>query len=227
MTIPTHTPAKNRFALPTAALKDAIEKEWNCHPAFIAGSGKDKDRIPQQVRYDKNKMPLTAIAYTAIDKIAASKSDIVEVLMVYVDSDTLTYRATGSEELTKQQEEKWGAVLKWAAQRFDAAWATTSGVMPVEQSPLLHKAIERYLGSLNEWQLSAFCVLSSGFSSLVLAIAVFENHLTAAEAFALSRLEEEAQAEKWGRDAEVEARVRKMQEEIIAAEQFLRLLKLS
>lgn len=210
MTIPTTTPAKNPFSLPNAALTEAIEKEWQ--------AGK---------KYTPVAMPLTALAYTTIDKIAASKSDIVEVLMVYVDSDTLTYRATGSEELAKLQEEKWGAVLKWAGSRFDATWATTSGVMPVEQSPHLHKALERYLASLNEWQLSAFCVLSSGFSSLVLAIAVFEGNMTAKEAFAISRLEEEAQAEKWGRDAEAEARAQKMQEEIIAAEHFLRLLKLS
>lgn len=209
MTLPTNTPAKNPFILPNPMLKEAIEKEWQ--------SGK---------KYSPTAMPLTALAYTAIDKIALSKENIIEVLMVYVDSDTLTYRATGSEDLAKQQEEKWGAVLKWVGSRFDVAWATTSGVMPVEQSPLLHKAIERYLNSLNEWELSAFCVLSSGFSSLVLAIAVFENHLKAEEAFTLSRLEEEAQARQWGRDAEAEARVRKMQEEIIVAEHFLRLLKL-
>jgi len=209
MTLPTNTPAKNPFSLPTKALAEAVALEWQ-----------------SSKKYTQAAMPLTALAYTAIDKIASSKDNIVEVLMVYVDSDTLTYRATGSEDLAKQQEEKWGAVLKWVGSRFDVAWATTSGVMPVEQSPLLHKAIERYLQSLNEWELSAFCVLSSGFSSLVLAIAVFENHLKADEAFALSRLEEEAQAQQWGRDAEAEARVRKMQEEIIVAEHFLRLLKL-
>ncbi len=209
MTIPTQTPAKNPFILPNSALTEAIEKEWQ--------EGK---------KYSQYTMPLTALAYTAIDKIAPSKENIIEVLMVYVDSDTLTYRATGSEALAKQQEEKWGAVLKWCGTRFDVSWQTTSGVMPVEQSPALHKAVERYLRSLNEWQLSVFCVLSSGFSSLVLAIAVCENHLDAREAFVLSRLEEEAQAEQWGRDAEAEARAKKMQEEIVAAERFLHLLKL-
>jgi chaperone required for assembly of F1-ATPase len=205
----TQTPSKNPFTLPTPMLTGAIENEWQ--------AGK---------KYSQSTMPLTALAYTAIDKIAPSKENIIEVLMVYVDSDTLTYRATGSEALAKQQEEKWGAVLKWCGTRFDVAWQTTSGVMPVEQSPALHKAVERYLRSLNEWQLSAFCVLSSGFSSLVLAIAVCEKYLNAQEAFALSRLEEEAQAQQWGRDAEVEARAQKMQDEIVAAEQFLHLLEL-
>lgn len=208
MTLPNHTPAKNLFVLPTALLAEAIVLEWQ--------AGK---------KYSPSAMPLTALAYTAIDKIADKKNDIIEVLMVYVDSDTLTYRATGSEALAKLQEEKWGAVLKWAGTRFDVAWQTTSGVMPVDQSPALHKAIERYLQSLNQWQLSAFCVLASGFSSLVLAIAVCEAHLNASDAFMLSRLEEEAQAEQWGRDVEAEARAQNMQKEIICAERFLHLLK--
>lgn len=206
MTIPTHTPAKNIFSLPTHALKNAIEKEWE--------SGK---------KYSPENMPLTAIAYTAIDKISDNKPAMVEVLMVYVDSDTLTYLASGSDELKKTQEEKWGAVLKWLGNRFDVSWKTTSGVMPEEQSPLLHKAIERYLNSLNEWQLAAFAVLSSCLSSIALAIAICEKHLSAADAFKLSRLEEEYQAEKWGRDEEAEKRAKRIKEEIISAEKFLRL----
>lgn len=208
MTLPAQTPAKNPFILPNEELTKLIEKEWQ--------SGK---------KFSPSAMPLTSIAYTAIDKIGDNKDDIVEVLMVYVDTDTLTYRATSSEKLAKEQDEKWGAVLKWAGTRFDISWATTSGVMPVDQSPELHKAIERYLKSLNVWQLSAFCVLSSGYSSLVLAIAVCEGYLDAEAAFKLSRLEEEAQAEQWGRDEEAEERARKIQEEIVSAGLFLRLLK--
>ena len=208
MTLPTHTPAKNPFLLPNFALTEAVAAEWQ--------AGK---------KYSPSTMPLTALAYTAIDKIADKKNEIVEVLMVYVDSDTLTYRATGSESLAKLQEEKWGAVLQWAGARFDVAWQTTSGVMPVDQSPVLHKAIERYLQSLSAWQLSVFCILASGFSSLVLAIAVCEGYINASDAFFISRLEEEAQAEQWGRDDEAEARTQNMKKEIIDAERFLHLLK--
>lgn len=208
MALPEKTPANNPFALPNPELAVAIAKEWE--------GGK---------KYSPSNMPLTALAYTAIDRIAFQKDSVVEVLMVYVDSDTLTYRASGSQELSKLQEEKWGEVLKWAGGRFDVVWQTTSGVMPVEQSEVLHNAIKRYLESLDEWQLSVFCVLSSGFSSLVLAIAVCEEYMSAAAAFDISRLEEEAQAQQWGRDEEAEARAQKMKSEIVDAERFLHLLK--
>ncbi|MEZ5690605.1 MAG: ATP12 family protein [Rickettsiales bacterium] len=224
MTIPTHTPAKNEFVLSSNSLKEAIEKEWNCHPALVAGSENKKDRIPQRVRYDSSKMPLTALAYTAIDKISARKNDVVEALMVYVDSDALTYRATSSDELAELQNQKWGNVLDNLGRRFDVSWQITSGVMPLDQSPLVHKAIRRYLESLDEWHIAAFCVISSLCSSIALAIAVCEKQISAAEAFDLSRLEENFQAEKWGRDEEAEHRAGKMEDEIIAAGHFLSLL---
>lgn len=211
MNIPTNTPAKNPFTLPTPALQEAIADEWQ----VASKAGK---------KYTPENMPLTAIAYTAIDKIAPNKEAVVEALLVYIDSDTLTYRATASEHLAKEQDEKWGEVLRWCGARFDVSWQVTSGVMPVEQSPTLHKAISRYLMSLDEWQLSVFCVLASLFSSLVLAIAVCEGKLSADKAFLLSRLEEEAQAAQWGKDEQVEARAAKMKEEAVIAERFLHLL---
>jgi chaperone required for assembly of F1-ATPase len=208
MTLPAHTPAKNAFTIPNLVLQKAIEEEW--------ASGK---------KYTPATMPLTALAYTALDKIAGKKADIVEILMVYVDSDTLTYRASSSEKLAQEQEEKWGEILRWAGARFDVAWAVTSGVMPVEQSEHLHKTIARYLASLSDFQLSAFCVLSSLFSSLVLAIAVCEEYISAEDAFSISRLEEEFTAEQWGRDEEADKRAENMKQEILDAEKFLSLLK--
>ena len=74
--------------------------------------------------------------------------------------------------------------------------------MPVEQPAALHENLGRYLRSLSAWQLSAFCVLASIYSSLVLALAVIEKHIDAKKAYQLSRLEEEAQAEQWGRDGD-------------------------
>ena len=50
---PPLTPAKNPFTLPTKTLEAAIEGEWDGQKKFVSA-----------------KMPLTALAYTAIDRIA-------------------------------------------------------------------------------------------------------------------------------------------------------------
>ena len=201
------TPGKRPLAVPTQALADAICAEWKAHGKYSAG-----------------KMVLTSLAYTAIDQISHQKALIVESLMVYIDTDALSYRATASEKLATQQLEQWTPILEWVGTLLNATWEVTSGVMPLDQPPALHKAIEQHLKALDAMRLSACCLLSSGMSSLALMLAVLEKHIDAREAFRLSRLEEESQAETWGHDSEADARAARLQEEIIAAAEFLDLL---
>ena len=204
---PLLTPQKLPMLLPTQALAEAMAEEWRAHGKFAAG-----------------KMPLTTLAQTAIDRIENQRELIVESLLTYVDTDALVYRSSSSTALLKKQEAQWNPVLEWTAQKLGAKWETTTGVMPVDQTEALHKAIRNYLGNLDTMRLSAACMLAASFSSVALAIAVTEQNLTAEKAFQLSRLEEEQQAETWGRDFEADKRAAKMQEEIIAAGRFLDLL---
>lgn len=206
--MPQHTPGKKPFTLPTQALADAIAAEWQGQQKFIAA-----------------KMPLTMLAYTAIDRIAGQEPNIIEALLVYVDTDTLSYRSNSSEKLAQLQKEQWDPVLAWAKQALGATWETTIGLMPLDQPPKLHEAVEKRLKALDAMQLAAFSMLASGFSSLVLALAVLDEYCDAKEAFRLSRLEEEAQAAQWGRDPEAEQRAARLQAEIVATERFLRLLE--
>ena len=204
---PLLTPGKKPLSVPTKALADAISAEWKAHGKYVPG-----------------KMPLTSLAYTAIDQIAQQKPLIVESLMVYIDTDALSYRATSSEKLATQQLEQWNPVLKWVGDLLGAKWEVTSGVMPIDQSPALYKAMEKRLKALDAMPLAACCMFASGFSSLALMLATLEKHVDAAEAFRLSRLEEESQAETWGRDAEADSRAARLKEEILSAAEFLRLL---
>ena len=220
------TPAGNPLKVPTQALADAIAQEYlACHPALAAGSPRNGTGTPQQVRGDSRKMPLTALAYTAIDRIAGQRGDIIEVLLVYVDTDTLSYRASGSQLLAKQQQAEWDPVLDWLGKTMGTTWQVTSGVMPIDQPPELHRAVGKYLAGLSDMELAAACVLSSGCSSLVLMLAVVAGHIEAQEAFRLSRLEEEYQAQAWGRDMEAEARAARLKQEILDAGRFLDLLR--
>lgn len=204
--IPAQTPAKKPLKL-SPLLYHAVEKEWEGQKKFSAA-----------------KMPLTALAFTAIDKITGQKAPVAEALLTYVDTDVLSYRSE-NEELRKQQEAQWAPLLVWAGSEYNALWQSTSSVMPLSQPAALHKAVHDYLLTLTPMQLSAACVLASGFSSIVLMLAVLKKHITAEKAFRLSRLEEEYQAERWGRDEEASQRAEKLKEELLAAECFLRLLE--
>lgn len=204
--IPSQTPAKHPFTLPSSALQKAIEEEW-------AG----------QQKYLSAKMPLTSLAFTAIDRIAPQQAAIVEALLVYADTDTLCYLAP-EEDLKKRQQEKWDIVLGWASLLLGSKWQVAEGIMPLDQPAAIHAALTKYLAQKNEWELAAFSVLASGFSSLVLAMAVVEKHLSANDAFNLSRLEEDYSVEKWGGDTEASAKTERLKAEMLAAGRFLKLL---
>jgi len=208
MTMPTVTPGKRPFVLPTKALTDAIAEEWQ--------TGK---------KFSPSIMPLTSLVYTAIDRIESQRDAIIEALMVYVDTDTLSYRSNSSEKMVERQKKDWVPLHQWAAKEFGAIWQTVDGIDPAIQTPEMHTAIQTYLESLSNMQLSAFCVLASSYSSLLLAVAVLKKRLNAEAAFDLSRLEEEVQAEEWGRVDEAEQRVSRVKAEIQAISRFLRLLE--
>lgn len=205
--MPLATPAKKPLAVPTQALADAIAEEWKARKAFNAAA-----------------MPLTSLAYTAIDRIEEERDNIVEVLLAYVDTDTLCYRASGSKTLQERQKKEWDPILAWAGGRCSALWQTTTGVMPLTQPEPLHHALRAYLEGLSSMRLAACLLLTSLYSSLALAMAVMENRLPAETAFALSRLEETFQAEEWGEDESASQRQENILNEIKGIARFLRLL---
>jgi chaperone required for assembly of F1-ATPase len=204
---PLTTPGKKSFTVPTQALADAISAEWQNKKSFNAAT-----------------MPFTMLAFTAIDRIADQRDNIIEVLLAYVDTDTICYRASNP-ELLERQKKQWDPVLVWAGSKFNALWKTVSGVMPLEQPLALHEALREYMNGLDDMALAAASVLASLYSSLVLAIAVVEKRLSATEALTLSRLEESFQAEQWGEDEEATKRQENILKEIKDIANFLRLLE--
>lgn len=204
--IPSHTPGKHPFELPSDALKDAIAREWHGQKAYASA-----------------KMPLTALAYTALDRIAPQKEAVVEALLVYADTDTLCYRSENI-ELRDRQKDKWDIVLGWSSLMLGEKWQVGEGIMPHEQTARLHASLKAYLEKKDAFFLAAFSVLAGGFSSLVLAKAVAEKHLSAAEAFTCSRMEEDYSVEKWGRDEDAARRTERLRAEMLDAGRFLKLL---
>jgi chaperone required for assembly of F1-ATPase len=211
--IPKETPAKKPFVDLPSALDAAVKKEWEGQQKFVA-----------------RKMPLTSLAFTAIDRIEPQKEAIVEALLVYIDTDTLCYRSMDSKQLEGKQKEKWDPVLAWSSVFLSgkkpviAKWQTTSGIMPLAQPPELVEAFGKYLASKNAFELAAISILAGGYSSLILALAVAEKHISGEKGYELSRLEEKHSEDQWGRDEEAHRRNARIAAEMLAAARFLKLL---
>ena len=93
----------------------------------------------------------------------------------------------------------------------------TSVAQPDSSVAALRKAVEAF----DPFALSALHVIASICGSLVLALAVADKRVSAEEAFALSQIDERFQAEKWGLDAEADARAKRLERELVTAARFM------
>lgn len=186
---PVRTPAKALLVVPTSGLAEAIAREWD------AQSGLVKPEI----------MPFTRSANSAIDKIIPQFDAVVEMLAAYGGTDLLCYRATGPESLVARQAAGWDPLLDWAATTLDVPLVATAGVMHIAQTPAALSRLHGFVAALTPFQLAAFHDLVAISGSLVLALALTRCRLTAPEAWALSRIDEAWQIERWGEDEEASA----------------------
>lgn len=195
------TPQGRELTFPTQSLEEAVRAEVGA-----------KDR------------PLTKLCYTAVD-IAAEDADLViDSLLAYLDTDTMCYYSENP-ELQKLEEEAWRPVTDWVQRRYDCSVDTTIGLMPLNQPAETHDRLRAVLQSLSPWELAGVTSLTQLYASLLLALAVFENQLDAETAWIASRIDEEAQAEQWGRDEEAQWRVNRFKDEMFQAAKFLNLVR--
>ena len=203
---PVQTPARRPLLLPTAPLTEAIAEEWR---------SQDDEMQPAA-------MPLTRLVNTVLDGVQATRPDVIAAILRFGENDLLSYRVETPVELAARQL-AWNELLDWAWERHGARLAVTSGIQHVQQPGETVAALERAVEAQDDFELAALHVLASITGSLILGLAVLDGRLSAAEAFALSRLDETYQAERWGRDHEAETRAAKLAAEMEHAARLVRL----
>jgi chaperone required for assembly of F1-ATPase len=204
---PLRTPEKREMVLPTSALANAVAAEWNAQGEKIVYAT----------------MPMTRMANTAIDRVSARHGHVAAHLARYGETDLLCYRAEdGPRGLAGRQAAAWDPLLDWAADTLGARLRPTKGVMPISQPSEALDRLSQVVAGHSAFELTALHDLVTHSGSLVLGLAVARGELAADEAWARSRIDEEWQAELWGRDDEAEAAARTQREGFLAAHRFLR-----
>lgn len=209
---PVRLPGGTPLLVGSAALAAAIAAEWS-----LAGGRKGGEMSPADI-------PLTRLAGTAQERIAPDPAPTVEGLARYAETDLLCYRAE-DRKLAALQAVEWQPLLDWAALQHDAPLRVTTGLMPVPQPPEAIAALRRAVAALGAIELTALGILTPGFGSLVLGLAVLAGRLDAAEAHRLAILDETFQEEFWGLDEEAAARRRRIAGEVATAERLLHLAR--
>lgn len=204
---PVPTPLGHAMTLPTKPLADAIAEEWRV----------------QGVTVDPRSMPLSGLANTAIDRTEAQRSAIVEEALAFAATDLLCYRTEAPDDLAQRQHDCWQPLVDWAGESLGVRLETTTGLLPVSQPPENSGVLKKQLENLHHMELTAVAALAAATSSLILAMAVTNGRIDSEEAFQAAQLDESYQNERWGHDAEAEARQRHLRTDITAMANFITL----
>ena len=205
---PIKTPAGGDFFVPTLQMGEAIATEWREQGAEI----------------DPETMPLTRYANTVIDRVAVRHAAIAAELAKFAAHDLLCYREDITSELMQRQAAAWDPWIAWAADRYGVELEVARGLTPIEQPP---ETLERLAQAIAAHDPHRLAVLHTGITvtgSAVLGLAFVARAMDATQAFAAARVDETYQAERWGRDAEAEARDARRLADLKAAERYLVLL---
>jgi chaperone required for assembly of F1-ATPase len=205
---PVRTPARAPLVLPAEALADAIAEEWRSVESEI----------------NPRAMPLTGLANAAIDRLAPAREAFAAGLARYAEADLACYRAEGPITLVGRQAEQWDTLLAWARRRYDVDFATTCGVVHVNQPGATVDRLSHAAAALDAFHLAGLSPLVSIGGSLVAALAVAEKAITAEAAWEAVSIDDAWQLEQWGADAEAEKALESRRSDFMAAARFLDLL---
>ncbi|MEY4472853.1 MAG: hypothetical protein RL671_1157, partial [Pseudomonadota bacterium] len=143
----------------------------------------------------------------------------------YAETDTLCYRADPGEALHRRQLERWEPLLAAAETRDGVRFTRISGIIHQSQPPETLERLGDRLERLDPFTLAALNTLTSLACSLVIGLAALEPGGDAGALWIAAELEEEWQAEQWGRDAEAEERRARRAKAFADAAQFAALVR--
>lgn len=187
---PVRTPMRAALAVPGAALAEAIVSEWS-------GQGE---------AIDPATMPITGLANATIDQVLSDVGGFADMIAQYAASDLLCYRASEPAELVAQQAAQWDPLLDWAGRRHGLTFTTTSGIMPVDQSPAVIGHLAEIVHGLDPWLLAGLSTVVTTSGSLIGSLALMEEAISPDTLWSAAHVDEDWQIRRWGEDHEAAAR---------------------
>lgn len=185
------------------ALAEALESEWEAQAETIS----------------MESMPLTRLHGFVLDAGEKGRREFIDTIVQYAGSDLLCYRAS-DRELAERQERLFRPFLA-RAEDEGMVFAITEGIVPLTQAAETIEGVRARLDDRPTSEVFPRKLLTEITGSAILALYA---DLDAENAFAAARLDEAFQAEKWGLDAEAEAREKALRRDF---DDVLRYLELS
>jgi len=197
-------------AVPTAALGEALAAEWRRQGEHI----------------DPASLPLRDLTDYVIDVVARDPATIADGLISYAETDTLCYRANPDEPLHARQLAVWEPLLSAFEASHGVRLVRVNGILHRRQPPETLERLRRRLQTFDPFTLAGVETMTTLAASLVTALAALDAREDDARAlWQAACLEEEWQAELWGREEEAEERRALRETAFLRACGFVRLVQ--
>jgi len=203
------TPRQAPLLLPTRALADLIAAEWQAQTGVINLAA----------------MPVTRLAFTAADHVAAAANETLAEVVSYASTDLLCYFAEAPAGLVKRQEAEWGPLLDWAADELGLRLERAQGIVHHAQPAASLEQMTALVDSTDDFTLAGLAFAVGLYGSAVLALAVWRGRLSGEAAYEVSRLDEAFQQEQWGVDDDAAERTARRRLEAVMLDQWFSALK--
>lgn len=190
--------------VPTQALAEAMAAEWSAQGPEI----------------DPALFLLRDMADYAIDVVARDRASVIGEILPYAETDTLCYRAEPDEAFAARQRLMWEPLLANAETRLGVQFVRVTGIIHKPQPVETLAALRDELEALDAFQLAALRNTTSLAASLVIGLAALQPQADLDALWDAANLEEDWQAELWGKDAEAMERREKRAGGFAAAARF-------
>ncbi len=174
-------------------------------------------------KVDFDKVPLTRIVGTALDRIPAKRAAMIDELLAHAETELLCYRADKPRDLVARQTEIWQPLLDWLALAYDARLETHTSLLPPEQPAASLAALRGALAGFDDLKLAGLGVAVVATGSLAIGLALADGRIEAPAAFDAAELDSLYQIGRWGDDPVLIAKHAAIRKELTDTQRFFRL----
>lgn len=203
---PLKTQGGQPQVVPSEALVERIAAEWREQGEVID---------PASFRHRD-------MADYALDVVSADSSEVVRKLLGYAETDTLCFRADPEDPLYRRQQEMWDPILETMEAREGVKLHRISGILHRPQTAETREKLRARLEALDPFTLTALEQTTSLSASLCIGLEALQENADAEALWNAASLEEDWQADLWGRDEEAEERRSRRKSDFLAAIDFAR-----
>lgn len=199
------TPAGAAFVAPTRALALACAAEWEAQGAHITPAS----------------MPLTQLAFAALDWTASSREQRAAYVASFAETDLCCHRADAPAELVARQGAAWDSLVEWGGQALGVRLLVVVGIIAAPVGADALAMLRARALALDDFRLTALSQAAGISGSALIGFALVEGRVDAGAAFAAAALDTLWSLEKWGEDEEARAGLERLRTEFEAVGRFL------